>query len=69
MSSYYAIMKADRRQREDVRVDRRINRAAAERIAREHNAQAVREHGPRAPLFYVERVETSKHASEEATIS
>jgi hypothetical protein len=57
MGEFYAIYLSDLTRPEDVRVDRRVNRAAAEKIVRELNQQAVAKWGPTGPLYYVERVD------------
>lgn len=60
MSDFYAIMLGDLSKPEDVCVDRRVNRAAAERVVRELNRVAVAVGGGLAPLYYVERASEPK---------
>lgn len=64
MSSWYAIMLADPRKGKDKLVGRRVNRAAASKIAARLNAAAVKDHGPHGPLYYVQRQEQSQAQAE-----
>lgn len=54
--AHYNLMLADPKRRNDIRLahyrEKRIAREAVRRL----NAEAIRQHGSRAPLYYAERV-------------